>query len=227
MTIRAVADKKYLRRYLLLSLAGLGICLWAVYDSFYKFPKELEMAIAFDQHRQDPHRGTRWRELYQQNKDRGWTEEMPKNSSDVVRGYIQFNKGVMIFGIGLMSWFLFKYFHTRGSWMESTETGIITSRGYSFEFEKISKINKRKWEDKGIAKVYFEDADGRRSQMTFDDYKYERGPMADLMTRCEKGLSRDQIVGGKSQAEIAAAIAEAESQREDASGESDNSAGPD
>ena len=208
MMTRALADRKYLRRYLLLALGGLGICLWGVYDSVFKFPKELEMASAFDEFRQSPNGEQRWRELYEQNRVRGWTKKMPKNSAAVVRGYINFNKGVMAFGTALMAFFLMKFFRTRGSWMESTETGIMTSWGQALEFARISRINKRKWEDKGIAKVYFKEASGQRHRMIFDDFKYERAKMAKLMAMCERGLSADRIIGGKSETRIATEAAD-------------------
>ena len=48
--------------------------------------------------------------------------------------------------------------------------------------------------------------------MVFDDFKYERAPMAELMSMCEEHLSSEQIVGGPSQAEMAAADDESESE---------------
>ena len=42
--------------------------------------------------------------------------------------------------------------------------------------------------------------------MVFDDFKYQQKPMGRLMELCEAGISRDMIVGGKTQAEIAEEI---------------------
>ena len=48
MTVRAVADVKFIRKYLFLAAAGLGFFLWGAYDEFVRFPLKLEEAIAYD-----------------------------------------------------------------------------------------------------------------------------------------------------------------------------------
>ena len=116
--------------------------------------------------------------LYEDNKDRGWDREKPDNTAHTVEGYMRFNYGIILAGLALMSFFLLKYFRTKGSWMEASENGIQTSWGTSLEFDKISKINKKRWEAKGIAKVAYTDEDGKQRTMVFDDFKYERAPMA-------------------------------------------------
>jgi hypothetical protein len=204
MAVRAVADNRFIRKYLFLAAAGLGFFLWGAYDAVFKFPVELQMAEAFDPISKDPDAVQLWAKLFEQNKDRGWHREKPHNSAETVRGYMRFNGFVIGGGICLMVFFLLKYFRTKGSWMESTDTGINTSWGKSLEFDKIDQINKKRWEAKGIAKVTYTDSGGKTGTLVFDDFKYEREPMSELMTLCEQGLEPSQIVGGKSQAEIAA-----------------------
>jgi len=204
MTVRAVADNKFIRKYVFLALAGLGLCLWGVYDSIYKFPKELAMAIEFDKIKDQEKANIKWQKIATENEHLGWELEIPHNSAKTVRGYMNFNRFVTFGGLGLLSFFLLKYVRTRGSWMESTDTGINTSWGKSLEFDNVTKINKSRWEAKGIAKVSYTDANEKGQTMVFDDFKYDREPMAELMTLCEQGLEPSQIVGGKSQAEIAA-----------------------
>ena len=207
MNVRADADIKFIRKYLLLAAAGLGFLLWGSYDEFIRFPKKLEEARAFDPIREDPDAVIQWAKLYEANKDRGWHQDPPHDSAAVIEGNIQFNRFVILGGLCLMTFFLVKYFRSRGSWMESNEDGITTSWGDSLQFDKVTQINKRRWEQKGIAKVQYTDADGKNRTMVFDDYKYQREPMGELMTMCERNLDRSKIVGGKSQAEIAAAKA--------------------
>ena len=209
MTTRATADHKFIRKYIYLALAGLAFFLWGAYDAVYKFPVELEMATAFDQVKESEDAVHQWAKLYEENKDRGWHREKPHNSAPTVEGYIRFNYFIIVAGLSLMSYFLLKYFRTKSSWMESTETGVSTSWGESLEFDKITKINKRRWKAKGIAKVAYKDTTGKSRTMIFDDFKYDREPMGEMMTMCEQHLSEDQIVGGKSQAQI---VAEKESE---------------
>jgi len=208
MTVRAEADNRFIRRYIYLALAGLAFLLWASYDELYKFPKDLEMAIAYAQIKEKVEDESQavliWQQAVQQNPERGWTLEKPENTPATVAGYRSFNRWVLVGGAVMMVFFLWKYFRTRGSWMESTATGVTTSWGQSLEFDQITKINKRRWEAKGIAKVYYTDAGGRNRTLVFDDFKYEREPMGKLMAKCEENLAPDKIVGGKTQAEIAA-----------------------
>lgn len=210
MTIRATADQKYIRKYIYLALAGLGFFLWGAYDAVYKFPTELEMAIAFDQVKESDDAVHQWARLYEENKDRGWHREKPHDSAATVEGYMRFNFFIIVAGLAMMLYFVLKYFRSKRSWMEATETGINTSWGASLDFDKIEKINKRRWETKGIAKVAYEDAGGRRRTMVFDDFKYERQSMGELMTLCEQHLSDDQIVGGKTQAQMLAELESSE-----------------
>jgi len=204
MSVRAVADNKFIRKYIFLALAGLGLCLWGVYDSIYKFPQELAMAIEFDKIKDQEKPNIKWQKIAKANEHLGWELEIPHNSAETVRGYMSFNRFVTFGGLGLLSFFLLKYVRTRGSWMESTDTGINTSWGKSLEFDNVTKINKNRWEAKGIAKVSYKDANGKERMMVFDDFKYDREAMGKLMTLCEQNLEPSEIVGGKSQAEIAA-----------------------
>lgn len=208
MTVRAEADRKFIRRYLYLALAGLAFLLWATYDEVYKFPKELKMAVAFEkikEQSQDEREAVlKWQQFVEQNPELDWTLEKPENSPGTVIGYMKFNRWVWAGGGLMMLFFLSKYFRTRGSWMEATDHGVTTSWGQTLEFDQITKINKRRWEAKGIAKVHYTDAGGRQRRMVFDDFKYDREPMGELMSRCEQPLGREQIVGGKTQAELAA-----------------------
>jgi hypothetical protein len=204
MTIRATADTKFIRKYLFLAAAGLGFFLWGAYDEFVKFPLELEMARAFDPFHDQPDAVQKWAELYEQHKDRGWHREKPHNRAATVEGYIRFNRFIIFGGLALMGYFLIKYFRVKNAWMESTENGITTSWGKSLEFANITQINKKRWEAKGIAKVTYKDQAGVERSMVFDDFKFLREPMADLMSMCEQGLEPEQIIGGKSQAEIKA-----------------------
>jgi len=186
MSVRANVDNKFIRRYMIIAIGGLAFMLWGAYDAFVAFPKKLEMAHAFAEIKDQPDYENKWLALYEKNKDKGWTRAKPT---------------------------LMKYFKTKGTWMESTDKGISTSWGKSVDFDQITKIDKRKWEKKGIAKVHFKDEVNTEGVMVFDDFKYDRSTMSELMSMCEKGLKRDQIVNGKSEAEIAIAKAEEEKKK--------------
>ena len=80
--------------------------------------------------------------------------------------------------------------------MEADEKSVTTSWGESLQIENITKIDKRKWEKKGIASVHFKNEFGLDKFMVFDDFKYDRDSMGEIMKLAEKNLKPDQIVGG-------------------------------
>jgi len=81
----------------------------------------------------------------------------------------------------------------RNSWVEETATGLTTSWGQSVDFTNVTKLNKRRWKDKGIARVdYLEN--GKKRQFVFDDFKYERTAIGQLLERLESQLPADRVV---------------------------------
>ena len=198
---------------MIIAIGGLAFMLWGAYDAFVAFPKKLEMAHAFAEIKDQPDYEDKWLASYEKNKDKGWTRAKPTEDPETLNGFLYFNYFVTAAGALLFLFFLLKYFKTKGTWMESTDKGISTSWGKSLDFDQITKIDKRRWEKKGIAKVHFTDEVNTEGVMVFDDFKYDRSSMSDLMSMCEKGLKPDQIVNGKTEAEIKVAKAEEEKKK--------------
>ena len=210
MSVRADVDNKFIRRYLIIAIGGLAFMLWGAYDSFVTGPRNMEKAQAFAEIKDQPDYEEQWLALAEKN---GWPRAKPTKDPETINGFLYFNYFVTVAGALLFLFFLLKFLKTRGTWMESTDKGISTSWGKSLNFDQITKIDKRKWEKKGIAKVHFTDEVNSEGVMVFDDFKYDRSSMSELMSMCEKGLKRDQIVNGKSEAEIKVAKAEEEKKK--------------
>ena len=213
MSIRATVDNKFIRRYLIIGLGGLAFMAWGAYDAFVKGPFQMEMSRAFQEIKDKPDYEEQWLALYEKNQDRGWTRSKPTEDPKTIQGFLWFNYFVTGAGALLGAFFLLKYLRTKGTWMESTGDGINTSWGESLKFDQVTKINKKKWAKKGIANVHFTDESGAERSMVFDDFKYDRAQMSELMAMCEKGLDREQILHGKSEAEIAVEKAEEEKRK--------------
>lgn len=213
MSIRALVDNKFIRRFLIIGLGGFAFMAWGAYDAFVAGPFRMEMSQAFEKIKEDKDYEEQWLALYEKNKDRGWTRSKPTEDPETIKGFLWFNYFVTAAGALLGVFFLLKFFKTRGTWMESTDDGVTTSWGKSLKFDQITKIDKKKWAKKGIANVHFTDESGAVRQMVFDDFKYDRASMAKLMSMCEKGLEREQIVNGKTEVEIAAEKAEEEKKK--------------
>ena len=95
---------------------------------------------------------------------------------------------------------LLKWYLAKGTWVEGDETTIRSSKGKEVAIGQITKINKRKWEEKGLATIYYSD-NGKSKKFVMDDFKYDREPMGQLMRYAEANLTADQIVGGTREAD--------------------------
>ena len=97
--------------------------------------------------------------------------------------------------------------------MEASETGIHTSWGQAMQFDQITLLNKRKWNDKGIAKVQYE-SEGSKRKLILDDCKFDRDPTEEMLRLIESHISLDQFVNGDPEPlpgeEVAEEVAEQE-----------------
>jgi len=65
--------------------------------------------------------------------------------------------------------------------------------------DQIERIEKRKWRDKGIAKIIFRDG-GRKRRFILDDMKFLRDPTDDILFEIEQRVGIDKITGGPPEA---------------------------
>ena len=191
-----------------------GICwfagAWFAYDGFIGYPQKIPAAEAFDELREiedSDERILKWKESAEAN---GWSKDVPKATAEEIREDI-FGQYIWM-TISLLGGIpaLIYYFACRGTWVESTPEGLKTSWGKSVDFSKVSELNKRSWSNKGIAKATYE-VGGKRQVFVFDDFKYDREPLGNMLRRLEDQLDREKIVGGLTESETEAArVAEEE-----------------
>ncbi|MEM6471951.1 MAG: hypothetical protein AAF802_20495, partial [Planctomycetota bacterium] len=89
---------------------------------------------------------------------------------------------------------LMMFMSGQGTWIEGDETVLKSSKGKEVPIDSIQKIDKRKWEAKGIAKIYYEQ-DGKTKKFVMDDFKFDRKPMGELMLFAEANLDESQVIG--------------------------------
>ncbi len=194
MKVRAEHDHRFNRRNIWLTIAGIGLLIWGIYDAFYAYPKKLKISQAYEAIHEE-HKGdleaaaVAWNEKADAN---GWDRVEPKEARHVA-GDIVFSKWVAGAGILMALFFLIKFLRTRSSWIEADEQGLSSSWGKSFAFKDIESIDKIKWEKKGIAKITYSE-NGDSKIFTLDDFKYLREPMGAIMELAEANLKPDQIV---------------------------------
>ena len=209
MTVRADYDPKYFRRFLLISLGCLAFAGWCFYDALVKYPAELERAEVYwkpSNEKGEKYKAmerTEWRQVVRQNQ---WPTEAPHKPNKMkhkIQSQYLFAAICGLIGIPC----LFKWFLARGSWVNSDGRQLTTSWGPSFQFEQVRSIDKTRWEKKGITRIHYQQ-DGVDKQFVFDDFKFDRETMSQILTEIETHLSDDQITGGDRETVIKARKAE-------------------
>ena len=181
MALRTNISGRHLIRLTVVGLFCLGFGLWALYDGKITYPNQRERGLAY-QKLQEEHREGEWplivaehgwkpydqgepaqayRELKEQGRliewpqivaERGWLPNdpgKPKTESEIA---VQFYMLAVAGGIGLLV--LIHVLRCRGRWIEMDETGLRNSRGHQLTFDQITTIDKKKWDNKGIAKLF-------------------------------------------------------------------------
>lgn len=204
-SIRADVDNKFIRRFLFVAIGCFLFMLWGLYDGLYKEPKDLARSLAYNEliERQESgeitesERAVQWDTMTTEN---GWEStkpDTPENEQNDI--YFQW----FVFGVGLVCgvFFLIKYLRLLNTWIEADDAGVTSSWGDGLKFKDIKQIDKKKWPKKGIAKIEYANEAGVKKTMVFDDFKYERSKMAEIMKRAETNLSDEQIIGDKRESE--------------------------
>ena len=200
MEIRADSDTKFMLRFLLIAIMLLGYALWSLYDGFIAYPKEMKRAEAFYAPEMmamgDNERAEQWQVIAQEN---GWKRSKPKKP-DEVQGliYWQYGMAIMCTLIGLPM--LVRYLRSRKAWVGADKNGIQTSSGASVPFDTITKVDKSKWDQKGIAKIHYS-LNGKDRVFVMDDFKYLREPMGDIMRLMEQQIDKSLVTGGPLESE--------------------------
>ena len=201
MTVRAEFQKNYLMRYLILATVCLFMAAWFAYDGLIGYPQKIPYAEAYDEllELESAQRVEKWKAIAKQN---NWPNDVPTKTAEEIRSDIigQYFWGGLNLLAGLPA--LLLYFRARGSWVEATADGLKTSWGQQVRFADVTKLDKRRWQRKGIARATYRSADSNASSgggervFVFDDFKFQREPLGKLLRDLEAVLKPEQIVGG-------------------------------
>ena len=207
MNKRAETEKFFWLKFLIIGLGTLGFGAYAGYDAIVKGPYQLEMAKVWEpiykSEIEEKAKVKQWREIAT---EKGWdtarpTKEFTKKSR---KEFIAFNYGLMglcgLIAVPCLLWCL----KTRGSWIESTENGLRNSSGQQLTLDQITKVDKAKWDKKGIAVVHFTNDQGGASTFLIDDLKFERSTTDEIMVWIEENIDTKLVVNGRLESQIAA-----------------------
>lgn len=221
--IRADVHLPFFRKHLYLALGCIAYAAWCIYDALIGYPKKLKIAQAFESIPDDANKLEKWVEVASEN---GWSSRNPAKTADEVLGMIQgqYIYAMICVVIALVA--LILWVRAKGTWVEADETTIRNSRGSELPIDGITKIDKRKWTDKGIAKIHYS-ANGRSGRFVLDDFKYDTESVGKILNLAEANLEPNQIRGDKLErvkAQERAVQAELD-EAEDQDGEADVEAG--
>src|SRR5687767_10935019 len=182
MAVRTVTDPRYYRRFIIIGLAALGFSLWSLYDGAIGWPKKRERAYQQFKEAVGEERLDEWEKYAEQTGVKGEGDFLMQYVMAAVTGAIGF-------------WLLLGVWRARGRWIESSGSGLTSSWGQSLDFDQIVSLDKRKWRNKGIAKIGYND--GRRNRrFVLDDYKFDRPTTGQILREVEAKIDPDMITGG-------------------------------
>ncbi|NOZ38642.1 MAG: hypothetical protein GXP24_00265 [Planctomycetes bacterium] len=204
MNLRTEINPRYLMRMGLVGLFCIGMALYCFYDGKVAYPAQRERALAYEEfEEQNPELGQK--DLFDEWKkfaaEKGWE---PGIAGKEITPYgepkkeFQFNQQLIMGGfIGLIGLFFFsKFLLNRGRWIEADDDGLRSSEKRELKFDQVTALNKKQWQNKGIAKVLYE-VDGRKDKIVLDDCNYQRDTTNAILRHVEAAIGHDKIINGK------------------------------
>ena len=188
-TVRADVDSGFYTRFKLICVVAFGFSMWSLYDGAVTYPAQQVRALAYLELPEDG-RSQAWKELAA---ERGWPTQKPgepKTTGNIVMQYFM----AVVAGTASLV-LLVVVLRARGRWVESNESGMTSSWGQSFEFDQVVSLDKRLWQDKGIAKVKYTQGK-RKKRFVLDNYKFNRHALDIIIYDLESQIGDDKIVGG-------------------------------
>jgi hypothetical protein len=207
MNIIAKASQGYLLKYLIIGIAALAYGAWNLHDAFLVYPNEREKADAYEFLRgpldedgksalPDGELQSRWQALAAENQ---WPENFPKLNSEL--DFLTLSNyfiGGIFSTIGVCC--LFVAATTVGKNVKLEKDILIDPKGKSIDINSITKIDKKRWEKKGLVKLTGANRDGQSTTLLLDDIKFDRQLIDQILAHVEKTVGEDKIVNGQTEA---------------------------
>ncbi|NCO37121.1 MAG: hypothetical protein GW911_19485 [Armatimonadetes bacterium] len=188
----AKLSHEYTRRLVIVALLLLGWGLASVYDGAVRYPEQNRRRAKFDSFEKkkaaDPGWKTKWKDYA---RSQGWEAEPPKyhSSLDIE---MQFVMAVLCVPLGLGALLLFV--RNRRLQFSADATGLHGFGSEVIPYSAVTAVDKRLWDDKGIAVLQVE-ANGRRRKVPLDDWKFAgmEGLLAEVEARLGDGRAPTEL----------------------------------
>jgi hypothetical protein len=204
MNLRTEINPRFLLRMGLVGLACVVMTGLCIKDGLYSYPAQSERAHAYLDF-ETAHPDVSPKELFEMWKEesaqRGWE---PGHGGKPVTPYgepkkeYQFNQQLYMGGFtGLLGlFFLAKMLLNRGRWIEVDGATLRSSEKREVGLDQITALDKKRWQNKGIANVLYE-VNGRPGKIVLDDCNYNRDTTNAILRHLEESIDREKIVNGK------------------------------
>lgn len=165
MQIKAAISPGYMARLVVVAVITLIGGLWFSYDGFIGYPHQQKVALAYMQFQKEG-RVDQWPDYA---RGKGWTvtPESPKSNSDI---WLQRLLGMAALPVGLI--FGMATLRSLGRHVSCDDEGLSTPAYPKVPFEAITKLDKSRWQKKGIVIVHFE-LDEKPGYIVLDDWKMQ------------------------------------------------------
>ena len=182
--IRADAELSFFRRFLWIAIACVIGTGWCLLDALVTYPRKLEIAEVYESYSQTDEDAQQWEE---EATLRGWSVNPPDKTTHELEALIV-NQYILMAGCIIVGIIMFAKWHLpRGTWIEGDEKEIRDSQGKQLSLDRLVGIDKRRWQQKGIAVLHF-NQDGRKQRFTLDDFKYNREATGKILEYAEAKL---------------------------------------
>jgi hypothetical protein len=216
MHIRADNDPRYGRKFLIMGLIALGFAVYCLYDGLVGYPKRRE--AGFEEFKADyktlftnEHQRSLSLAQFEVVKDEKQRHEWDNyiESRGIPSGPAVAMQFIMAAGSTLAALILLSIpLRARGKWIEINDEGVVSSWGPGFYFDQVEGLNKRRWKNKGIAKVAYRDGNNGKRVFVVDDYKFERWRTDAILYVLEKRIDAGLITNGPPEPEPIGKVAE-------------------
>lgn len=163
--------------FLVIFLTAVG--LWFLFDGLAGFPRSNERWLSYEQFKNE-HRLPEWPAYA---KIKGWNEVPPHKFYKKLDINLQYIIGALTLSAGIWA-FIYRSRQMRHVFRLENDAVVIPG-GQRVPLQSITGLNKKKWEAKGLATVFYS-VDGRRGKFILDDYKFDCDPIHEIMTAIER-----------------------------------------
>lgn len=187
-------------------LLVLGYCAWFSYDWQIGYPRlrEAQMARATIEGRIGKEKVAEAEAAYaEEARGKGWPEFQKVDMGKDYGWLIKWEQPAfaILTGVGGLAMLYFYIRTTRGS-LRADESSFTTVDGQHVPFASAYRIDRRKWDHKGLAYVYYKDAKGEEKRAVIDDLVF--GGAVKVLERLQANFKGEVIDLEKSEAPAAA-----------------------